>query len=195
MEPIVIPSQESIWQKYTQNENDYLNTLMTVNSIKQQRLQAMLQNSQFDVDPSLVDKTLRGEMIKLSTDFTKKVTDIYKNPSEDNGYLQLGADDAMKVAQLKSQWATDMAAVKSVQNEMNVAKAKMADPATAFMYDSELYGNTLSDISKEGGWRKYIGVSLLTPQAQELAPDIQDWMRKTYDQDRTISTERYDPAT
>ena len=195
MEPIVIPSQESIWQKYTQYENDYLNTLMTVNTIKQQRLQAMLQNAQFDVDPSLVDKTLRGEMVKLSNDFTKKVTDIYKNPKEDNGYLQLGAEDAMSVAQLKSQWATDMAAIKSVQNEMNVAKAKMADPTTAFLYDPQLYANDLTNLSKEGGWRNYIGLSLLTPQAQELPPDIPDWMNKVYDRDRSEEVVWYDPKT
>ena len=195
MEPIVIPGQDSIWQKYTQYENDYLNTLMTVNTIKQQRLQAMLQNAQFDVDPSLVDKTLRGEMVKLSNDFTKKVTEIYKNPKEDNGYLQLGAEDAMDVAQLKSQWATDMAAIKSVQNEMNVAKAKMADPTTAFMYDSELYAKDLTNLSKEDGWRNYIGLSLLTPQAQELPPDIPDWMNKVYDRDMSDEVVWYDPKT
>ena len=140
---------------------------------KDKRNQAYVDATTFAIDPTITENVQRQKMADDVTDYSKKVSELYK--SQDSGYLRLNVDQQLKQQNLRNELVSKQAQRIAAQNAYAAQYKEFTDPKNKGLYKPD-YFKAQADKFKQGE----IVTDFLDTYQIDTKQMLADYYKKTY---------------
>lgn len=136
-EGLVLPSQQQTQQGLSALSNNLLQMRQYMEGEKDKRNQAYVDATTFAIDPTITENVQRQKMADDVTDYSKKVSELYK--SQDSGYLRLNVDQQLKQQNLRNELVSKQAQRIAAQNAYAAQYKEFHDPKNRGIYKPDYF--------------------------------------------------------
>jgi len=136
-EGLVLPSQQQTQQGLSALSNNLLQMRQYMEGEKDKRNQAYVDATTFAIDPTITENVQRQKMADDVTDYSKKVSELYK--SQDSGYLRLNVDQQLKQQNLRNELVSKQAQRIAAQNAYAAQYKEFTDPKNRGLYKPDYF--------------------------------------------------------
>jgi len=136
-EGLVLPSQQQTQQGLSALSNNLLQMRQYMEGEKDKRDQAYVDATTFAIDPTITENVQRQKMADDVTDYSKKVSELYK--SQDSGYLRLNVDQQLKQQNLRNELVSKQAQRIAAQNAYAAQYKEFTDPKNRGLYKPDYF--------------------------------------------------------